>query len=194
MSKARLVLNALFVDRQTPAEVSRRYGVHRSWVYRLRARHEAEGEAALQPRPRWPNTSSTAIPAATVELIIRVRKELARPVWPPDRTPSSGICASTAASPCHRRRSADIWPGPDLSARSRPSVPAPPTFGSPRICPTKLAVRLHPMGGPARWDGGPLVIGGWPLRFHRPWSCRVGAKPLAGVHSLESSRPSRSRM
>ncbi len=42
-SKARLVLTALFVDRQTPAEVARRYAVHRSWVYRLRARYRAEG-------------------------------------------------------------------------------------------------------------------------------------------------------
>ena len=49
MSKARLVLTALFVERQTPAEVARRYGVHRSWVYRLKARYEAEGKL---PRSR----------------------------------------------------------------------------------------------------------------------------------------------
>jgi transposase InsO family protein len=77
MSKARLVLTALFVDRQTPAEVARRYGVHRSWVYRLKARYGAEGEAAFWPRSRRPNRSPTAIPAATVELIVRIRKELA---------------------------------------------------------------------------------------------------------------------
>jgi transposase len=68
MSKARLVLTALFVDRQTPAEVARRYGVHRSWVYKLRARYRAEGEAALWPRSRRPKRSPTAIPAATVVL------------------------------------------------------------------------------------------------------------------------------
>jgi transposase len=49
MSKARLVLTALFVDRQTPTEVASRYGVHRSWVYRLKARYETEGDAALEP-------------------------------------------------------------------------------------------------------------------------------------------------
>jgi hypothetical protein len=38
MSKARLVLTALLLDRQTPAEVAARYGVHRSWVYKLKAR------------------------------------------------------------------------------------------------------------------------------------------------------------
>ncbi|WP_353960637.1 helix-turn-helix domain-containing protein, partial [Mycolicibacterium obuense] len=51
-SKARLVLTALFVDHQSPAEVSARYGVHRSWVYKLKARYEAEGHAALEPRSR----------------------------------------------------------------------------------------------------------------------------------------------
>jgi transposase InsO family protein len=77
MSKARLVLTALFVDRQRPAEVARRYGVHRSWVYRLRARYRVEGEVAFAPRSRRPATSPTATPAATVELIVRIRKELA---------------------------------------------------------------------------------------------------------------------
>ncbi len=50
-SKARLVITALFVDHQTPAEVAARYGVHRAWVYKLKARYEAEGETALEPAP-----------------------------------------------------------------------------------------------------------------------------------------------
>jgi transposase InsO family protein len=76
MSKARLVLMALFVDHQSPAEVAARYGVHRAWVYKLRARYEAEGDAALEPRSRRPKTSPTALSAEVVELIVRVRKEL----------------------------------------------------------------------------------------------------------------------
>jgi transposase len=44
MSKARLVLTALFVDHQSPAEVAARYGVHRSWVYKLKARYQADGD------------------------------------------------------------------------------------------------------------------------------------------------------
>ena len=35
MSKARLVLTALFAEHQTPTEVAARYGVHRGWVYKL---------------------------------------------------------------------------------------------------------------------------------------------------------------
>jgi transposase InsO family protein len=76
-SKARLVITALFVDRQTPAEVAARYGVHRAWVYKLKARYEAEGDAAFEPRSRRPKTTPTALDPALVDLIVRVRKELA---------------------------------------------------------------------------------------------------------------------
>ena len=77
MSKARLVITALFVDRQSPAEVAARYGVHRAWVYKLKARYEAEGESALEPRSRRPKTTPSATPTATVELVLRLRKQLA---------------------------------------------------------------------------------------------------------------------
>ena len=76
MSKARLVITALFVDRQSPAEVAARYGVHRAWVYKLKARYEAEGETALEPRSRRPKTTPNETPPATVELVLRLRKQL----------------------------------------------------------------------------------------------------------------------
>jgi transposase len=69
MSKARLVLTALFIYHQTPAEVAARYRVHRAWVYKLKARYEAEGEAAFEPRSRRSKTSPTALPVSTVALI-----------------------------------------------------------------------------------------------------------------------------
>lgn len=76
MSKARLVITALFVEGQTPAEVALRYGVHRAWVYKLKKRYEAEGEAALEPRSRRPASSPRATPQATIDLVLRLRKEL----------------------------------------------------------------------------------------------------------------------
>ncbi len=76
MSKARLVITALFVEKQTPAEVAARYGVHRSWVYKLKARYQAEGDTALVPRSRRPRTSPRATPTKTIELLLRLRKEL----------------------------------------------------------------------------------------------------------------------
>lgn len=77
MSKARLVITALFIEHQSPAEVATRYGVHRSWVYKLKARYEAEGDAAFEPRSRRPHTSPTATSTATLDLIVRLRVELA---------------------------------------------------------------------------------------------------------------------
>ena len=76
MSKARLVITALLVEGQTAAEVARRYKVHRAWVYKLKARYLAEGEAAFEPRSRRPKTSPRATPAATVELVLALRKQL----------------------------------------------------------------------------------------------------------------------
>jgi transposase InsO family protein len=76
-SKARLVITALFVDQQTPPEVAARYGVPRAWVYKLKARYMAEGDAALEPRSRRPKTTPTALDPALVDLIVRLRKELA---------------------------------------------------------------------------------------------------------------------
>ncbi|OUZ08587.1 IS481 family transposase [Aeromicrobium sp. PE09-221] len=76
MSKARLVITALFVEHQSPAEVAVRYNVHRSWVYKLKARYEAEGDAALEPRSRRPKSSPSAIAPAVVELIVSLRHEL----------------------------------------------------------------------------------------------------------------------
>ncbi len=76
MSKARLVITALFVQGLTPSEIARRYGVHRAWVYKLKARYQAEGDTAFEPRSRRPNTSPAATPTETVELILRIRTEL----------------------------------------------------------------------------------------------------------------------
>jgi transposase InsO family protein len=77
MSKARLVITAVTVEKRPVGEVARTYGVARSWVYALLARYRAEGEAAFEPRSRRPKTSPAAISDAAVELIVGLRKELA---------------------------------------------------------------------------------------------------------------------
>jgi len=131
MSMARLVLTALFVDRQSPAEVARRYGVHRSWVYKLKARYETDGEAASEPRSRRPLTSPTATDPAVVELIIGLRRRLA----------GAGLDAGpdtigwhlahhhrveVSRSTIGRHLTTAGW-----SPRHRRSDPSPPTSGSP---------------------------------------------------------------
>src|SRR5579871_913398 len=77
MSKARLVITAITVEKRPVSEVARSYGVARSWIYTLLARYEAEGEAAFEPRSRRPKNSPGVTAPGTVELIIRLRKELA---------------------------------------------------------------------------------------------------------------------
>jgi transposase InsO family protein len=77
MSKARLVITAVTVEKRPVSEVARTYGVARSWIYALLERYRAEGEAAFEPRSRRPKTSPAAIGGQTVELIVRLRKELA---------------------------------------------------------------------------------------------------------------------
>lgn len=75
-SKARLVITAITLENRTVAEVVADYGVARSWVYELLARYRTEGEVAFEPRSKRPHTSPRATPAATVDLVLRLRKEL----------------------------------------------------------------------------------------------------------------------
>ena len=77
MSKARLVITAVTVEKRPVSEVARSYRVARSWIYTLLARYQAEGEAAFEPRSRRPKTSPTAISQDVVELIVVLRKDLA---------------------------------------------------------------------------------------------------------------------
>ncbi|MGR6967022.1 IS481 family transposase [Geodermatophilus sp. URMC 61] len=76
MSKARLVITAIEVEGRSPAEVIAAYGVSRSWLYELLARYRTEGDAAFEPRSRRPHTSPGATPPPTVELVLRLRKQL----------------------------------------------------------------------------------------------------------------------
>jgi transposase InsO family protein len=77
MSKARLVITAVTAENRPVSEVARSYGVSRSWIYELLARYQAEGEAAFEPRSRRPGSCPSAVSPGTVELIARLRKELA---------------------------------------------------------------------------------------------------------------------
>jgi transposase InsO family protein len=78
MSKARLVITAVVVEGRSQAEVARAYGVSKGWVSKLVARYREVGEAAFEPRSRRPKSNPNATPAATVELIIALRRRLVR--------------------------------------------------------------------------------------------------------------------
>jgi transposase InsO family protein len=75
MSKRRVVIAAVLAG-GSQSEVARTYGVSQGWVSRLMARYRAEGEAAFEPRSRAPQTVPGGTPAATVELVVTLRKQL----------------------------------------------------------------------------------------------------------------------
>src|SRR6478609_7789444 len=76
MSKARLVITAVTLEKRPVAEVAATYGVARSWIYELLTRYRDEGEAAFEPRSKAPKTSPGATPAETAELVLRLRQQL----------------------------------------------------------------------------------------------------------------------
>ncbi len=75
MAKRRLVITAVLAG-TSQSEVARTYGVSQGWISKLMARYRTEGEAVFEPRSRRPHTSPGATPPATVELILRLRKDL----------------------------------------------------------------------------------------------------------------------
>lgn len=76
MSKTRLVITAVVVQKRPVHEVAATYGVSRSWLYELLARYRIEGEAVFEPRSKRPASNPNAIPAKTVELILELRNKL----------------------------------------------------------------------------------------------------------------------
>lgn len=76
MSKARLVITAVVVEKRAVSEVAAAYGVSRSWIYELVARYHAEGDTAFEPRSRRPRRRPDATPTATVGLVIELRRQL----------------------------------------------------------------------------------------------------------------------
>ena len=51
MSKARLIITAVILERRPVAQVARDCAVARSWIYTLLARYRLEGDAAFEPGP-----------------------------------------------------------------------------------------------------------------------------------------------
>ena len=76
MSKARLVITAVTVEKRPVSEVARTYGVARSWVYALLARYagRARRRSSRGPGGRRPRRGRSP---DTVSLITEIRKDLA---------------------------------------------------------------------------------------------------------------------
>lgn len=76
MTIARLVITAVVLEGRSQADVARSYGVSKGWVSKLIHRYRLEGEAAFEPHSRRPHHTPNEIPANTVDLILRLRRDL----------------------------------------------------------------------------------------------------------------------
>jgi transposase InsO family protein len=125
VSKARLVITAVVVEGRSQSEVARAYGVSQSWISRLVARYQAEGELAFTPRSRRPHTSSTRLPQTTIDLIIEQREKQASKGL--DHGPHTiawhlqhhhGLTVSVNSIHRHLRAGGDIDPQPQKRPKS----------------------------------------------------------------------------
>jgi len=78
MTSTRLLITAVVVGDRPVREVAAQYGVSTSWLYELLTRYRREGEAVFEPRSRRPASNPNATPPEVVDLIVRLRKELAK--------------------------------------------------------------------------------------------------------------------
>ncbi len=77
MELGRYLVEAHLREGRPVSVLAAAHNVHRSWIYKLLARYQAEGEAGLLPRSRRPRTSPTKISDLYEDEIVAIRKQLA---------------------------------------------------------------------------------------------------------------------
>jgi len=147
MSKARLVITAVITEGRGQGEVGAGlWGVPGVGQPACVPVPSDEGEAAFEPRSRRPRTSPTAIPDTTVELIVRLRKELS----------GQGLDAGPHTIAWHLEHhhkvkvsGGDHQPLPVPGRASHPPAPQAPQVVLPALrgpaAERVLAGRLHPL-------------------------------------------------
>jgi transposase len=154
MSKARLVITAIEVEGRTPAEVIAAYAVSRSWLYELLARYRAEGDAAFEPRSRRPHSTPRATPADTVELVLRIRKQLN----------DSGLDAGAETIGWHLTHHHRITLSRAtihrILVRGGTWRPSPPSGPSPRTCASPPSSPTRPGSPTSPTTGSPVPTAG----------------------------------
>lgn len=76
MDKARYLVEAHLREGRSVAELAATHGVHRSWLYKLLARHRTDPEAGLVPRSRRPRRSPAAMARTLEDEIVAMRTNL----------------------------------------------------------------------------------------------------------------------
>ena len=77
MDIGRYLVAAHLGEGRSVGELAAQHGIHRSWLYRLLARHRAEGEAGLVRRSRAAHRQPLAVAPEVVERVVALRGELA---------------------------------------------------------------------------------------------------------------------
>ena len=76
MSKARAIILSVTVEGLSQTEAAVLYGVSKSWVSKLIARHRVEGVAAFEPGSRRPKTSPGRVADVVNETVVNLREQL----------------------------------------------------------------------------------------------------------------------
>src|SRR5437867_380887 len=108
MDVGRFLVEAHLRDGRSVAELARSHGVHRSWLYKLLARHRLGGDAALAPRSRRPHRSPSAMRPEAEAQVVRLRTELL----------AQGLDAGALTIQWHLRRARGSAPSASSSATS----------------------------------------------------------------------------
>lgn len=74
---ARYIVDAVILERRSPAELARVHKVSRSWIYSQLKRFQRGGYSSLEPRSRRPRSSPAQVDARVRKLIVKLRCELA---------------------------------------------------------------------------------------------------------------------
>jgi transposase InsO family protein len=75
-NKSKVAILSVISGQMSVSEVCTRYGVHRSWVYKLLKRYEQLGIAGLEPADKAPLSHGKAVPREVRAGIIRLRHDL----------------------------------------------------------------------------------------------------------------------
>jgi transposase InsO family protein len=102
MDKARYLVEAHLREGRSVGELAAAHGVHRSWLYKLLARHRADPEAGLAPRSRRPRRSPGAMAPALTDEIVALRTNLL----------GQGLDAGALTIPWHLARRHGAVPSP----------------------------------------------------------------------------------
>jgi len=76
VDNARYLVEAHLLEGRSVSELAAAHGVHRSWIYKLLARHRAGGYGALEPRSRAPHSSPNRTSDEVVKAIVALREQL----------------------------------------------------------------------------------------------------------------------